>query len=248
MSSDDEFRNKTPYYDGDKGWVAPEYNVPTPRFPGKHNPEGGWVLDSAKSFQKGPSGWVSDSFIIEEEIENSPPREHHPSTGKYRAGRRGWVAPDWESTYDPNSGYDSNPNLPVPSSSNQYIKGFSPKVSVCNTEKTVVVEVELPGVSAENVSLEIVSQVCQKVPIAPTDEQAIVARQKATRTSYYLLVRGYKHSKWNSQKVVDERDYGFFERSVFLGSQVNSESPMRASLDDGVLCVWVAKNIPIADK
>merc|ERR1712108_69928 len=126
--------------------VAPEYKTPTPRYPGKHSAEGGWVSEDTPEEPK-------DSGMSRAEMHSK----------KYHGGKRGWVAPGWEKVYnDKNDPYDSNPNLPVPSQSAQYMASFRPDSSISNGEKTIIVEIELPGVSPDNVSLEIVSQVAQK--------------------------------------------------------------------------------------
>lgn len=245
--SNEHVESAMPFFDGDKGWVAPEYKAPTPRFPGKHNSEGGWIFGGQKpTFQTGQGGWISDGTKIEEEQETSSEgvsrNEMHKK--KYHGGKNGWYAPTWEKVYDKNEPYDRNPNLPVPSSSTSYISSFQPHCSISNGDKTIVVEIELPGVDPENVSLEIVSQVAQKVPFTSnTGEKAIVARSphQSDAKNCFLLIRGYKHSRWDARKVLDEREYGFFERALFLGNEVNKDSPMMAKLDQGVLVVYVAK-------
>eukprot|EP00339_Tiarina_fusa_P011439 CAMPEP_0117023064 /NCGR_PEP_ID=MMETSP0472-20121206/17254_1 /TAXON_ID=693140 ORGANISM="Tiarina fusus, Strain LIS" /NCGR_SAMPLE_ID=MMETSP0472 /ASSEMBLY_ACC=CAM_ASM_000603 /LENGTH=254 /DNA_ID=CAMNT_0004729079 /DNA_START=14 /DNA_END=778 /DNA_ORIENTATION=- len=237
-----------PFYDGEQGWVAPEYKTPTPRYPGKHSAEGGWIFSGTTRthFHEGEGGWVSEDTPEEPKDSGMSRAEMHSK--KYHGGKRGWVAPGWEKVYnDKNDPYDSNPNLPVPSQSAQYMASFRPDSSISNGEKTIIVEIELPGVSPDNVSLEIVSQVSQKVPFTSSPaEKALVpsCSKKSTATASkncFLLVRGYKHSKWDNRKVMDERHYGFFERALFLGNQVNKDSPMMAHLDGGILTVYISK-------
>jgi len=236
---------RMPFFDGEKGWVAPEYKTPTPRYPGKHNASGGWVFGGNRPYYSDTEGgWVSEETQEEPSVSGMSHEEMHSC--KHKAGKRGWVAPGWEKVYDKNDPYDSNPNLPVPSQSTQYITSFFPDSSISSGEKTIVVEIELPGVSPENVSLEIVNQVAQKVPFTPSSgEQALVPRTTSgtpvTSKNSFLLVKGYKHSKWDNRKVLDERHYGFFERALFLGNQVNKDSPMMATLDNGILTVYIAK-------
>mmetsp|Transcript_25324 Transcript_25324/g.32216 ORF Transcript_25324/g.32216 Transcript_25324/m.32216 type:complete len:248 (-) Transcript_25324:72-815(-) len=217
----------------------------------KHNVSGGWVFGGTPArYNDGEGGWIYEETPEEPSVSGMSREELH--SHKHKGGRRGWVAPGWEKVYDKNDPYDSNPNLPVPSQNTQYMASFSPDSSISSGEKTIVVEVELPGVSPENVSLEIVSQVTQKVPFSSnTGEQAIVPRSNgsgATAKNSFLVVKGYKHSKWDSRKVLDERHYGWFERALFLGNEVTKDSPMMACLENGVLTVCISKPKRIQDQ
>jgi len=247
MSEIDETQDGMPYYDGERGWVVKDFQPYRPQIPAKHaNPAGGWVFaeDVPTTFQAGPQGWVSETWqtTTNEDQEDQP--RHPPEDFKknpHKAGRRGWVAFDWEKAKT-DSPFDPNPNLPVPRAATP---SFVPPISIVNGEKTVIVQIELPGVRPEDISIEVVSQTVQPVPLDIHERQAIVARNSPPtphpeNPQCFLLVRGRKYPYWR-QTVVDEREYGLFERCVFLGHYLNKESPMFVKYESGILFIFVSK-------
>jgi len=108
---------------------------------------------------------------------------------------------------------------------------------------TIVVEIEIPGVSPKNVSLEIIQESSSNIPVFAADSEVTpdlaLATPEDCRRSSYLVIRGVKHCRWSSHRVYDERGYGLFERRVFLGYNVLSSSPIKANCEDGVLTVLI---------
>ena len=236
-----------PYFDGERGWVAPEFSVPRQGH-GKHNPHEGWILANewpSVQYQPGTGGWVADGW----EEGGAPPPKRSPREeikGKRKSGKRGWTTSEWDDV-NPNYGYDFNPKLPVPSSSKQYIASFNPHASITDTDPTVVVEIELPGVFPENISLELVSQTSQKIHFDATatrnESGAIIPRvaQPQEQPLCFLLVRGYKKARYNPQRVMDEREYGYFEKYLPVGRRISKDSQLMVTFEGGIFTVFIAK-------
>jgi HSP20 family molecular chaperone IbpA len=245
MSDDEQTQTEgMPYYDGEKGWVVNDFYPPRTPMPTKHsNAAGGWVFAEKvpTTFQAGPQGWVSESWRKSDEDLPQGPSHEDLKQKPHKGGKRGWVAYDYEKPASKTDSYDPNPNLPIP---RQATPSFVPPISIVNGEKTLIVQVELPGVRSDTITIEIVSQTVQPVPLDIHEHQAIVTR-KATpapeQPQCFLLVRGYKYPYWQQGTVIDEREYGFFERCIFLGHHLNKDSPMFVKYESGILLIFVSK-------
>merc|ERR1719238_2028039 len=80
-----------PFYDGEQGWVAPEYKTPTPRYPGKHSAEGGWIFSGTTRthFHEGEGGWVSEDTPEEPKDSGMSRAEMHSKKIPWRKERLG---------------------------------------------------------------------------------------------------------------------------------------------------------------
>lgn len=99
-------------------------------------------------------------------------------------------------------------------------RGWSPAVDIYETPSEVVVQAEVPGISRENIQIEL------------TDERLVLKGKKerseeAENATYYLL----------------ERNYGEFERSFVLNVPVDIDKA-EATYRDGVLTIRLPKVEP----
>ena len=225
--------DQLPYYSGEKGWVSPAWVPPTPKmsFKQPYSAEGGWVSEQWDS-EKRPTG------------SNKEAAQHNPHP-KYHTGKKGWVAPNWEESF---SGSPFKPDHIIKSSANHpyQVPAWTPLTSVANGPNTIVVEIELAGVRKEDIFIEILQQESTSVPLFDNEEQssAIVLPSSQLTTSY-LFVKGVKHNRWHNSKIFDERNFGYFEKSIYIGTNINRESPILATFTDGVLTVCIHKPLAI---
>ena len=99
------------------------------------------------------------------------------------------------------------------------VSGWSPAVDVAESATHLVVEAEVPGVDPE--SLEVITRGGELVLRGRRDPSAL------------RLADG-------AEVLHDEREYGLFERTIPLGTAVNTRQA-RARLDRGVLRVELPK-------
>jgi len=166
---------------------------------------------------------------------------------RYHAGRKGWVAPEWNPPYQEQVSRHKEKQRGIIPSTQQHpeMGGFSPSISVAEGGHTIVVEVELPGVPENSIAVEVVHEVCTSVPIYLGNKQQEVSPSRAIalpeshRKAAYLQIRGMKPNRWHSHKVYDERHYGLFMREVFIGYNLPRDVPIQAKYQDGVLVVCV---------
>jgi len=94
------------------------------------------------------------------------------------------------------------------------VTGFTPLVDVHETEEEYVVRVDLPGVKADDVNVEVNENV--------------------------LSISGARVAEETGQAQLVERPYGSFVRSLTLPQGVNSDS-IEAGYQDGVLELRIPK-------
>lgn len=102
---------------------------------------------------------------------------------------------------------------------------FIPRVDVAEDEKNIMLHVELPGLTKEDVSVTVTS-----------DRTLVIKGEKKRET---------KSEGTNYLRV--ERGYGSFTRSFGLPEYANAET-VSAAFDKGVLTVTLAKSEPAAPK
>ncbi len=101
---------------------------------------------------------------------------------------------------------------------------ISPRFEVSETDDSVVVEAELPGMDEKDVQVTLENDI--------------------------LTIKGEKKKEEETKKknyYVSERSYGSFQRSLRLGSGVDAEK-VSASFKKGVLTVTVPKSEPEKSK
>ncbi|MCC9137194.1 Hsp20/alpha crystallin family protein [Pontibacter silvestris] len=96
--------------------------------------------------------------------------------------------------------------------------GFTPHVDACETEKGFELELALPGVKKEDVSIDF-----QEGKLTITGERKFEKKEEGKR--YHML----------------ETQYGSFTRTFYLPDNVNPEQ-IKANLANGVLHVTVPKD------
>lgn len=96
--------------------------------------------------------------------------------------------------------------------------GFTPHVDACETEKAYEIEVALPGVKKEDVSIDF-----QEGRLTITGERRMEKNEEGRR--YHML----------------ETQYGSFNRTFYLPDKVSPDK-ISAHLEDGVLLVTVPKD------
>ena len=99
-----------------------------------------------------------------------------------------------------------------------------PKINVAETEKQYEVEVELPGVSQENVDVSVLNQ--------------------------SLIIEGHKKSESTKEEKdyrIVERSEGNFKRIIPLGFDVEDKD-VEAKFKDGVLAIAVKKPAELTQK
>ncbi len=99
-----------------------------------------------------------------------------------------------------------------------------PKINVAETEKQYEVEVELPGVSQENVDVTVLNQA--------------------------LIIEGHKQSETTKEEKdyrVVERSEGSFKRVIPLGFDVQDDD-VQAKFKDGVLSINVKKPVELTSQ
>lgn len=102
---------------------------------------------------------------------------------------------------------------------------FVPKVDVAEDEKNIMLHVELPGMSKEEVTVTI------------GDDRTLVIKGEKKRET--------KSEGTNYLRI--ERGYGSFMRSFSLPDYANADS-VSATFENGVLTVTLAKSEPAAPK
>ena len=96
--------------------------------------------------------------------------------------------------------------------------GFTPHVDACETEKSFEIEISLPGVKKEDISIDF-----QEGKLTITGERKLEKKEDGRR--YHML----------------ETQYGSFSRSFYLPDKVNPDQ-ISASFENGVLLVNVPKD------
>lgn len=96
--------------------------------------------------------------------------------------------------------------------------GFTPHVDACETEKGFEIEVALPGVKKEDISIEF-----QEGRLTINGERKLEKKEESRR--YHML----------------ETQYGAFSRSFYLPDNVNPDK-ISAQFNDGILTVAVPKD------
>ncbi|GAB3198793.1 HSP20 family protein [Pontibacter aydingkolensis] len=96
--------------------------------------------------------------------------------------------------------------------------GFTPHVDACETEKSYEIEVALPGVKKEDISIDF-----QEGKLTITGERQLERKEEGRR--YHML----------------ETQYGSFSRTFYLPDKVSPDK-ITAQLEDGVLLVTVPKD------
>jgi len=98
--------------------------------------------------------------------------------------------------------------------------GFLPKLNAAESDKAFHVEVEIPGIDAKDIDISL--------------------NEKT------LTVSGHRESKQESKeenRLVTERSYGNFKRSVTFAKEVNSDE-VKAVYKDGILNIEIPKKEP----
>ncbi|GHA70132.1 Hsp20/alpha crystallin family protein [Pontibacter akesuensis] len=95
---------------------------------------------------------------------------------------------------------------------------FTPHVDACETEKGYEIEVSLPGVKQEDISIDF-----QEGRLTITGERRLEKKEEGRR--FHML----------------ETQYGSFSRSFYLPDKVNPDQ-ISASFENGVLLVSVPKD------
>ncbi len=98
------------------------------------------------------------------------------------------------------------------------LTGFTPHVDACETEKGYEIEVALPGIRKEDISIDF-----QEGKLTISGERRFEKKEEGRR--YQML----------------ETQYGTFSRSFYLPDNVNADK-IAAQLQDGVLLVTVPKD------
>jgi HSP20 family protein len=98
------------------------------------------------------------------------------------------------------------------------VSGFTPHVDACETEKNYEIELALPGVKKEDISIDF-----QEGKLTITGERKLEKKEDNRR--YHML----------------ETQYGSFSRMFYLPDKVNP-GKISARLEDGVLLVTVPKD------
>ncbi|MEJ8800949.1 Hsp20/alpha crystallin family protein [Pontibacter sp. H249] len=96
--------------------------------------------------------------------------------------------------------------------------GFTPHVDACETEKGYEIELALPGVKKEDISIDF-----QEGRLTITGERKLEKKEEGRR--YHMM----------------ETQYGSFSRSFYLPDKVSPDK-ISAQLEDGVLLVTVPKD------
>ncbi|MCC9165909.1 Hsp20/alpha crystallin family protein [Pontibacter harenae] len=96
--------------------------------------------------------------------------------------------------------------------------GFTPHVDACETEEGFEIELALPGVKKEDISIDF-----QEGKLTISGERKLEKKEEGRR--YHML----------------ETQYGSFSRSFYLPDKVNPDQ-ISAQLDNGVLLVTVPKD------
>ena len=113
---------------------------------------------------------------------------------------------------------------------------FTPKIDICEDEKHLYIQAELPGVMKEDVKVSI-------------------------NEENYILIKGSKKRPFENGEVASdnevrkeersyikaERSYGEFTRSFILPDKVNKES-ITAQFENGILHITLAKIEPAKPK
>jgi HSP20 family protein len=102
---------------------------------------------------------------------------------------------------------------------------FSPRIDIQEDEKSMYLDVELPGVNKEDVKISV------------TDENHLVIKGEKRREGY----ENEEKEGVNFLRV--ERRFGEFQRSFLLPENVNMES-VNAKYDNGVLHIKLEKKEP----
>jgi len=98
---------------------------------------------------------------------------------------------------------------------------YSPKIDIIEDEKKYNVYVDLPGITKEQIQMEILEDNILKI--------------SGERKS-----REYKDTDKKSHYIIMERDYGHFERSFMIPFNANTES-IQAKMENGVLEIIIDK-------
>ncbi|MFA5689747.1 MAG: Hsp20/alpha crystallin family protein [Kiritimatiellales bacterium] len=95
-----------------------------------------------------------------------------------------------------------------------------PRFDISETAEAVTIDMELPGIEQKDIELTVKNSI--------------------------LTIKGEKkqeEKKEDKNVLVSERSYGCFERSLKLGTEIDTEK-IEASFKNGVLTVTVLKNEP----
>lgn len=98
------------------------------------------------------------------------------------------------------------------------VSGFTPHVDACETEKGYEIEVALPGVKKEDISIDF-----QEGKLTITGERKNERKEETRR--YHM----------------QETQYGSFSRTFFLPDKVNPDK-ISAEFEDGILLIHVPKD------
>lgn len=98
------------------------------------------------------------------------------------------------------------------------VTGFTPHVDACETESGYEIEVSLPGVKKEDISIDF-----QEGKLTITGERKFEKREDSKR--YHMV----------------ETQYGSFSRTFYLPDNVKADN-IKAQLTDGILIVSVPKD------
>ncbi|AKD03194.1 Hsp20/alpha crystallin family protein [Pontibacter korlensis] len=96
--------------------------------------------------------------------------------------------------------------------------GFTPHVDACETERGFEIEVALPGVKKEDISIDF-----QEGKLTITGERKLEKKEEGRR--YHML----------------ETQYGSFSRTFYLPDNVNPDK-ISAQFNDGILLVNIPKD------
>eukprot|EP01096_Ripella_sp_DP13-Kostka_P004466 TRINITY_DN1675_c0_g1_i1.p2 TRINITY_DN1675_c0_g1~~TRINITY_DN1675_c0_g1_i1.p2 ORF type:complete len:274 (+),score=124.15 TRINITY_DN1675_c0_g1_i1:52-873(+) len=223
--------SEIPFFSGEKGWVFQNWKPPKDVLAKEEPGEKGWEIED----------WHEDdqkrSHVAFDDI------KHSGGKTKYHPGSRGWVSDSWRPPFEETVNKHREKTKGIIKSEDKQYPPFEPLLSVTQGPTTMVVELEIPGVSAKNIAIEIIQESSSHIPIFVADaeispEYAIVTPENRRRASF-LVVRGYKPCRWPAQRIYDESGYGLFERKIFLGYNILPSSPVKATYEEGVLTVCV---------
>ncbi len=122
--------------------------------------------------------------------------------------------PDWWSHF----------NAPVRQFGERVAEFFSPSSEAATTEYSYEINIELPGVSEDDISVEI------------HDDRLTVTGEKRS-----------KHEEEGKNFYFSERVYGSFRRTFQLPADANADKIL-ATQKDGVLTIKIAKSAPTTPK
>ncbi len=110
-------------------------------------------------------------------------------------------------------------DINLPTTESLQSSGFMPQIDVKEDDKKVYVEAELPGLNEKEINVELKDNV---LTISGEKKE-----EKEEKDKKYHRV---------------ERSYGYFQRSINLGSKVD-EKNVKASFKNGVLAIELPKDV-----